>query len=55
MQCNRPQAIDESYRRFLLGGLREQFKLRVPVRLLFKQKSQATPRGGRGRGGGREE
>ena len=45
IQTNRPQAVDDSYRRFLLNRLRERFKLRVPVRLLFKQKSGATPRG----------
>ena len=45
VQCNRPAAVDDSYRRFLLGRLRERFNLRVPVRLLFKLKSARTPRG----------
>ena len=45
IQCNRPQAVDDSYRRFLVRRLRERFHLRVPVRLLFRQKSRATPRG----------
>jgi GTP-binding protein len=45
IQCNRPQVVSEVYRRFLLRGLRERFNLRVPVRLLFKQKSRASPRG----------
>ncbi len=48
IQCNRPQAVDEPYRRFLLNRLRERFKLRVPVRLLFKAKSGSTPRGSKG-------
>src|SRR5205085_5293129 len=48
IQCNRPQAVDDSYRRFLVNRLREEFKLRVPVRLIFRQKSRATPRGSRG-------
>jgi len=45
IQCNRPQAVDDSYRRFLVHRLRERFRLRVPVRLLFRQKSRSTPRG----------
>jgi GTP-binding protein len=45
VQCNRPQAVDDSYRRFLVNRLREEFRLRVPVRLVFRQKSRSTPRG----------
>jgi predicted GTPase len=37
--------VDESYQRFLLHRLRERFKLEVPVRLNFKQKSRSSPRG----------
>jgi len=48
IQCNRPQAVDDSYRRFLVNRLRERFKLRVPVRLVFREKSRSTPRGTRG-------
>jgi GTP-binding protein len=48
IQCNRPQAVDDAYRRFLLNRLREAFHLRVPVRLIFRQKSRATPRGSGG-------
>jgi GTP-binding protein len=47
IQCNRPQAVDDAYRRFLLNRLRDRFKLRVPVRLIFRQKSRSTPRGSR--------
>jgi GTP-binding protein len=50
IQCNRPQAVDDSYKRFLLHRFRERFELRVPVRLVFRQKSGATPRGSGGRG-----
>ncbi len=49
IQTNRPQAIDDSYRRYLVNGLRERFALRVPVRLSFKEKSNASPRGLRGK------
>jgi GTP-binding protein len=45
IQCNRPAAVDESYQRFLVHRLRERFKLEVPVRLSFKQKSRSSPRG----------
>ena len=48
IQCNRPQAVDDAYRRFLVHRLRERFNLRVPVRLVFRQKSRSTPRGSRG-------
>jgi len=45
IQCNRPSAINESYKRFLLNRFRERFKLRVPVRLVFREKSRSQPRG----------
>jgi len=45
IQCNRPAAVDDAYRRFLVGRFRERFKLSVPVRLVFRQKSARTPRG----------
>jgi GTP-binding protein len=45
IQCNRPQAVDDAYRRFLLNRLRERFRLEVPVRLVIRRKSGATPRG----------
>jgi GTP-binding protein len=48
IQCNRPQAVDEPYRRFLLNRLRDRFGLQVPVRLVFRSKSRRTPRGARG-------
>jgi len=47
IQCNRPAAVDDGYRRFLVNRFRERFKLRVPVRLLFRQKSRSQPRGER--------
>ena len=50
IQCNRPQAVDDAYRRFLVNRLRERFELRVPVRLIFRQKSRSTPRGSAGAG-----
>jgi len=48
IQCNRPQAVDAAYRRFLVNRLRDRFQLRVPVRLVFRQKSGSTPRGSGG-------
>ena len=50
IQTNRPQAVDDSYRRFLVNRFRERFRLRVPVRLVFRQKSRSSPRGSGGRG-----
>jgi GTP-binding protein len=48
VQCNRPEAVDASYRRYLTAGLRERFELQVPVRLVFRQKTGRTPRGSKG-------
>ena len=48
IQCNRPEAVDAGYRRYLTSGLRERFELRVPVRLVFRQKTRRTPRGTKG-------
>jgi GTPase len=45
IQCNRPQAVDDAYRRFLVNRFRDRFELQVPVRLVLRQKSRATPRG----------
>jgi GTP-binding protein len=45
IQCNRPQAVDDAYRRYLTSRLRERFQLQVPVRLVLRPKSRATPRG----------
>lgn len=52
LQVNRPQAVDDAYQRFLVSRLRDRFKLRVPVRLILRAKSGATPRGERKRGRG---
>jgi GTP-binding protein len=48
IQCNRPAAVDDAYRRFLVNRFRERFRLHVPVRLVFRQKSSRTPRGAGG-------
>ena len=45
IQCNRPQAVDDPYRRFLANRFRDRFRLQVPVRLVLRHKSGATPRG----------
>src|SRR5438105_4852593 len=47
IQCNRPAAVDDGYRRFMVNRFRERFQLRVPVRLVYRQKSARTPRGAR--------
>lgn len=45
IQCNRPAAVDDAYRRFMVNRFRERFGLHVPVRLVYRQKSARTPRG----------
>ena len=39
IQTNRPQAVNDAYRRFMMNKLRDTFGLEVPVRFTFKQKS----------------
>jgi GTP-binding protein len=48
IQCNRPEAVDAAYRRYLTSRLRERYKLQVPIRLVFRQKTRRTPRGVKG-------
>jgi GTP-binding protein len=48
IQCNRPEAVDAAYRRYLTSRLRERFQLQVPIRLVFRQKTRRTPRGAKG-------
>src|SRR5512138_2230403 len=61
IQCSRPEAIGDSYRRFVENRFREAFGLEVPMRLVFRERrrrsrpppgSAARPRrpGRRGRG-----
>jgi GTP-binding protein len=38
IQTNRPQAMQESYKRFMMNKLRERFGLEVPIRMVFRQK-----------------
>ena len=48
VQCNRPEAIGEPYRRFVENRLRQAFGLEVPVRIVYKERrrrSHAPPGG----------
>lgn len=40
IQCSRPEAIGESYRRFVENRFREAFGLEVPMRLVFKERKR---------------
>lgn len=54
VQCSRPEAIGDAYRRFVENRFREAFGLEVPMRLVFKERRRRRrpPRaGGHGRGG----
>jgi GTPase len=45
IQCSRPEAIAEHYRRFVENRFREAFGLEVPMRLVFRErKRRARPR-----------
>jgi GTP-binding protein len=53
IQCGRPEAISESYRRFVENRFRESFGLEVPMRLIFKErKRRLRPPS---KGGGKKE
>ena len=43
IQCSRPEAIPDSYRRFVENRLREAFGLEVPMRLVFKERKRRKP------------
>jgi GTP-binding protein len=45
VQCNRPEAIGEPYRRFVENRFRDAFGLEVPMRLVFRErKRRSRPR-----------
>lgn len=46
ISANRPQAITESYRRYITNRMRERFGFRVPIRLAFKAKKQTRKKPG---------
>ncbi len=42
IQCSRPEAIGDPYRRFVENRLREAFGLEVPVRIVYQARSRRT-------------
>ena len=48
IQCGRPEAISDHYRRFVENRLRDAFGLQVPMRLIFRERKRRKrpPRGG---------
>jgi GTP-binding protein len=38
VQCSRPEAITDSYRRFVENRFREAFRLKVPVRFVYRER-----------------
>jgi GTP-binding protein len=48
VQCSRPEAIGDAYRRFVENRFRAAFRLRVPMRFVFRER----PRRRRARSGG---
>jgi GTP-binding protein len=51
IQCNRPEAVGDPYRRFVINRFREAFGLEVPMRIVFRQRKRRSrapaPRRGR--------
>ncbi|MFP6649847.1 MAG: ribosome biogenesis GTPase Der, partial [Pirellulaceae bacterium] len=42
MKCNNPSAFSPSYRRYLLGALRDQLSFgEVPIKLFLKKREQS--------------
>ncbi len=50
IQCNRPEAIGEPYRRFVENRFREAFGLDVPMRLVFRERKRRSRPPARKRG-----
>ena len=46
IQCNRPQAIGEPYRRYVENRMREAFGLEVPMRIVFRERQRQKRRRG---------
>ncbi len=44
VQCNRPEAIGDAYRRFVENRFREAFGLEVPVRFVYKERRRRQRR-----------
>jgi GTP-binding protein len=42
VQCNRPEAIGDAYRRFVENRYREAFGLEVPIRFIFKERKRRS-------------
>ncbi len=49
IQCNRPDAIGEGYRRYVENRFREAFGLEVPVRIVYKERQRRERPPGRRR------
>lgn len=47
--CNRPEGVPDMYRRYLTNQLRKTFDLRVPIRLLFRERPGQQKRAARKR------
>lgn len=56
IQCNRPEAIGDGYRRFVENRFRDAFGLEVPMRLVFKERKRRRrpPPAASGSGHGRQ-
>ena len=42
VQCNRPEAIGDAYRRFVENRFREAFGLEIPMRLVFRERKRRS-------------
>jgi GTP-binding protein len=40
VQCSRPEAISDAYRRYVENRIREAFRLRVPLRFVFRERAR---------------
>jgi GTP-binding protein len=49
LNCNQPEMVPDDYKRYLVNRIRETFDLRVPIRLLFRERPGQKKRAARKR------
>ncbi|MFL5264262.1 MAG: hypothetical protein ACJ79L_17815 [Anaeromyxobacteraceae bacterium] len=42
MQCNRPEAVSDHYKRFIENRMRDAFGLVVPIRIVYKERKRRS-------------
>ena len=45
--CNKPKGVPDSYKRYIINQLRETFDLKVPIRIIFRERPGQAKRAAR--------